>query len=519
MDDLENLKQLIRQLIRGIWINRWIALLIAFPIMLGGLIFVDQIKDRYSAETKVYIDTTSVLKPLLQGLAIQTDFEANVRLMVRQLLSRPNLERAARLLDMDIEVENEQDMEKLIKRIRKRVDITAQRGGTYVISFSDPDRAQAKKMVQTLLDIFVEDTLGKSVSESDSAITFLDNQIEKYDALLQQAEQRREEFKRKNVGLMPKDGANYYGQLTEVNNQLENANRSIAEAVNRRNKLKSQLDNLVFSSDEDETSSTYDKRIKEQEVKLDDLLLSYTEEHPDVINTQLILDSLKKRRDNELREMREQGKFTVSENPVQQKLQILLTETEADISSLRARVSSYRKKQDELKKLVDIVPKIEAEMLRLNRDYEVHKDNYNQLVQRREKAKISEDVESGTEQVKFRIIEPPFVPYKPDFPKRVLFDAAVVIISLGIGYAIGLLFALLKPVFYNIDDLRQFTDHGILGAISKFDTVDALSLRRNNLFMFSLANVIMISFAGAIMAAHSQGVILSEIVKSLVSAS
>src|SRR5210317_84390 len=104
MEELDDIIKLVLHYLRGIWKNRWIAIAIAWPVLIAGVLSVDQIKDRYTAETKVYIDSSSVLKPLLRGLAIETDFEAIVRLMINKLLSRPNLERAARLMDMDIEI-------------------------------------------------------------------------------------------------------------------------------------------------------------------------------------------------------------------------------------------------------------------------------------------------------------------------------------------------------------------------------------------------------------------------------
>ncbi len=514
MDDLEQLKELVLHYLRGIWKNRWIAIAIAWPLLIAGVVAVDQIKDRYTAETKVYIDSASLLKPLLRGLAIETDFQASVRLMVKKLLSRPNLERAARIMDMDIDVQTPAEMEALIQKIRARTKINARgRTSTYTISYSDESRDRAKKMVQTLLDIFVEDSLGKSSTESDTAISFLDSQIQRYDILLQEAEERLEDFKRENVGLMPKDGANYYGQLQEVNVQLEQANRLLAEATNRRNKLESQLNNMVIEKQTVFFTSSYEERIRAQELKLEDLLLQYTTEHPDVINAQFVLDSLKKRHEQEMESLQQQAPVTITDNPVQQELQILLTQTEADISSLRARVSSFKTKQDEVKKLVDIVPKIEAELQRLNRDYEIHRKNYNELVQRRETARISEDVESGTEQVKFRIIEPPFVPLKPDYPNRPLYDAAVLVVALGIGYGISLLISLFQPVFYNQTELRNFFDYAVLGAVSKFDTAKVLSKRRRNLFLFSVANIFLISVAVGFMVIHKQGILLTSMIK------
>lgn len=509
MEGFEEIKELVLHYVRGVWKNRWIAILIAWPLMLAGIAVVDQIKDRYQAETKVYIDTSSVLRPLLRGLAVQTDFKSNLRLMVRKLLTRPNLERAIRQMDMDINVNSPAEMERLVDKVRSRVNINSKsRSGVYSITYQDESPVRAKKMVQTLLDIFVEDSLGKSAKESDSAISFLDKQIAKYDGLLQKAETRLEAFKRKNVGVMPKDGANYYSLLQQANLQLEQASLQLSEAENRRDKLKSQIAGLAPNELNKQVSSSYDSRIETLESKLEDLLLRYTDEHPDVIHTRKVLKSLKDKKKKEIENNRQAFQAGDLENPVAQQLQILLTETEATISSLQARVASYTKKRQKLRKMVDIIPQIEAELKRLNRDYSVHKKNYDSLVSRREQAKISEDVQTGTEQVKFRIIEPPHVPLKASFPNRPLFDAGVLLLSLGAGYGIGLLISLAQPVFYNSSELKNYTELAVLGSVMKFDTKDVLTKRKRNLFLFVVANLLLILTAGILIYLHSRGVLL-----------
>ena len=518
MDGFEEIKDLVMQYLRGVWRNRWIAIAIAWPVLIAGVLVVDQMKDRYKAETKVFIDTTSVLKPLLRGLAIQSDIQSSLQLMVRKLLSRPNLERSIRLMDMDLQVQSSQDMEKLIEKVRERVHIDTKRNtNTYTISYQDENPVQAKKMVQTLLDIFVEDTLGKSVQESDTAILFLDNQIEKYDRLLQEAEQRLEAFKRKNVGVMPDDGGNYYAKYQQMTANLESANLQLAESINRRDKLRSQLSGVTLAEVQVSSESNYDPRIREQEARLDDLLLAYTEEHPEVINTRRVLGSLLKRKELEQAESVKSAAAPSVDNPVYQQLQILVSETEANISSLNARVASYSSSQQKLKELVDVVPRIEAELKRLNRDYEVHKKNYSEMVSRREQAKISEDVESGTEQIKFRIIEPPRVPSIASFPNRPLFDAVVLFLSLGVGYGIGLLLSLAKPVFYNAKGLRDYTGLPVLGSVIKFDTDYVLSKRKRNVYYFILANVSLIIVAVLAIVLHfNQVPILNLLIEKVI---
>ena len=144
-------------------------------------------------------------------------------------------------------------------------------------------------------------------------------------------------------------------------------------------------------------------------------------------------------------------------------------------------------------------------MERLNRDYQVNKENYTELVSRREQAKISEDVESGTDQIKFRIIEPPYVPAKPAFPNRPLFDLGVLVSALGIGYGIGFLISLMQPVFYNTHDLQRYTSLVVLGGVTKYDTAPVLAKRKYNLLLFSMVNLDLVVSGAFFMFAHSKG--------------
>ena len=516
MDDFQELKDLVLHFARGIWKNRWMGIIIAWVILIGGILAVDRIQNRYEAETKVFIDTDSVLRPLLQGLAIEPDFQATVRLISRQLLSRPNVERAIRITDADFEVSDEKELEILIDSFKKKVNISAGRNNIYTISYTDTNPFKARRMTQTLLDIFVEDALGKTDIESDSAIDFLNSQINKYDRLLQEAEKRREDFKRKNIGLMPQDGNNYYAELQETDSTIERNELLLAELENRRAQIKLQIRNFELENSGTTVllNSNFDARIEEQEKKLDELLLLYTEEHPDVINTQLILETLRQRKDNEI--IQSKSDDSILDSPVYQELQIALSRAEVEISAVATRVYSAKKKRIGLKKLVDIVPQIEAELLRLNRDYEIHKNNYNQFVGRREKALISEDVEAGTDQVKFRIMEPPFVSSIPAYPNRPLFDFGVIVFALGIGYGIALLIAMLRPVIYNQRDLVKYIGGSVLGAVSKYDSPDIVSKRRKDIVVFGVTNIFFFLSAGSLILLHSQGIsILSQFPKGM----
>jgi len=514
MEELDDFKDFAFQIARGIWRYRWIGISVSSLVLVGGILLVDRIPNSYEAETKVFIDTETVLGPLLKGLAVEADYESTVEMISRQLLSRPNLERAVRLIDMDDYVDGSEGFTRYIDSLQREVSVSAgsrSNSNLYTINYTDTNAVRAKRLVQTLLDILVEDAMGKTDTESDSAIEFLNSQIDKYDRLLQAAEKRLEEFRRKNIGLMPQEGNNYYAELQDVEGTIEQSELLLAELENRRDQIQMQIEAFKLENERPTASvkNELDLRIEDQEKKLDELLLMFTEEHPDVIGTQQILVALRERKKDEIANQTLDS-ISVLENPVYQQMQILLSETKADISSVSTRVQSAKSKRIELKKLVDVVPRIEADLQRLNRDYEIHRDNYNQFVARREQALISEDVEAGGDQIKFRIIEPPYVPAKPSYPNRPLFDLAAIGVALGSGYGFAFLISLLNPVFSNQKDLVKYVGGSVLGAVSKFDSPDVLSKRRKDILAFGFMNLFILVCAGYLVYIHSTGALISD---------
>ncbi|MBK9469986.1 MAG: hypothetical protein IPO20_19360 [Gammaproteobacteria bacterium] len=108
-------------------------------------------------------------------------------------------------------------------------------------------------------------------------------------------------------------------------------------------------------------------------------------------------------------------------------------------------MQEHEQRVKDLEEKVNSIPVIEAELTQLNRDYDVIRGQHSTLLQRRESARISEDVEQSAGDVVFRVIDPPFVPQTPDEPNKLLLNSGVLVIAIGGALAIGLLMSLLQP--------------------------------------------------------------------------
>ncbi|MBL8269593.1 GNVR domain-containing protein, partial [Steroidobacter sp.] len=205
---------------------------------------------------------------------------------------------------------------------------------------------------------------------------------------------------------------------------------------------------------------------------LDSLLQRFTEDHPDVIGAKRVIAQLEEQRRREASAKAKngvpKGAATYSTNPVYRELKVSLAREEANVASLRTRAAEYEARYRQLKDKAALVPRVEAELAQLNRDYEINKKNYELLVSRRESAEISGDMESA-EGDSIRIVEPPRVSRHPVFPNRPLLILAALAMALGAGIAASFLLTRIWPTFADTTTLREVSGLPVLGGVTLFE--------------------------------------------------
>jgi polysaccharide chain length determinant protein (PEP-CTERM system associated) len=214
-----------------------------------------------------------------------------------------------------------------------------------------------------------------------------------------------------------------------------------------------------------------DSRIAALQTQLDNLRLRYTDLHPDIARTKQLIARIQDQKKQEEDALRSQSQGAIkAQNPVYQQLTIAIAETDANMASLRARVKQMQAKRDGLYRAVDRIPQIESEYTQLTRDYDLFKRNYSEMLTRRETASLSGEVESKTDVVDFRVIDPPRVPNEPAWPNRPLLVTAVPVGGLAAGLAIAFLMAQLRPTVDSRRQLRDLTSIPLLGMVTMIET-------------------------------------------------
>ena len=496
---------------RGMWRYRWRAVIVMWLVSIAGWVVVYAMPPVYQANARIYVDTENALRPLLQGIATSSNVMDEVVIVIREMLGRPNLTEVIRNTDLYLRAETDAAFDALLASLQQRISVSGNRDNIYSISFQDPDRDVAVAVVDSLVNTFVESSLGADRTDSGRARTFLQQEINDYEARLTTAEDRLANFKRQNVALMPGQRGDYFSRLQSAEAAQAATQSELRLARERRAELLRQLEGEepVFGIMPSTQAGAgagggfAAAKIRELELQLDELRLQYTDKHPRIGQILDTIELLKERQEQERAAAAASGSKTapltanpLDQNPVYQNMRIQLTNTEVEIASLRAEFSQQRKQVIELKTLVDTVPQVEAELSRLNRDYDVVRSKYEQLLAQLERANIGESVARSIDDVQFRIIDLPFAGLEPAGPQRQLLLAALLVAALGLGGALMFLLNQLHPVFLNSRAVTAATGVPVLGVVSLLLSPQDLRAKRRGHLRFAMAIGLMIlSFA------------------------
>ena len=483
---MEELISQLTSIARGMWKFRWAGLVIAWVVGLLGAVVAFKIPDRYEAMARIFVDTQSILKPLMSGLAVQPNVDQQVAMLSRTLISRPNIEKLVRMADLDLKSESKSQQEGLIESLMKNIEIKSTgRDNLYSLTYVDPDRDKAKRVIQSMVSIFVESSLGASRKDTDSAKVFLDEQIKTYESKLEEAETKLKDFRLRNLDMQTGDGKDSATRLSEISQQLVTAKLELREAEDSRDAARKQMDgdktgsggfsvtqSLLQESAISVATPEIDARIEALKRNLDQLLQRFTDQHPDVVNGRRLLKDLEEQKRKEVAELRKAAmaapvtSSSNGSNPALQEMARLHAAAQVQVAALKARVNEYQSRYAQARSLSRTSPQIESEAAQLNRDYAIVKKNYEDLVTRRQSAVMSGDLDMASGVVDFRLIDPPRVSPRPVSPNRLLLLSTALMVALASGLFSAFAASQLRPVYNDAQELRVKTGMPLLGVVS-----------------------------------------------------
>jgi polysaccharide chain length determinant protein (PEP-CTERM system associated) len=503
---MAELMALLLTFLKAIGKYRWYAVIITWVVAIIGWIVVYQLPNDYQASARVYVDTQSILKPLMSGMTTMPNVEQQVMFMRRTLISRPNVERVLRMVDLDIKARTPKEHEKQVDELMSQIRMSGtERDDIYTIAYNNANPKLGKDVVQSLLTIFVEGSFGGKKQDSEKAVQFIDDQIKMYEERLAAGENALKEFKIRNIGMLPRGGADYSGTYGDLADKLNAAQLELAEAEQSRNAIKRQITGedmapIAGKAESLPANPEIDSRISAIEKQLDALRMQYTEEHPDIVASKRLIAQLEERKREEAKKQVRSSDPGAGYSPMLQQLNVALSAEEARVAALKIRVAEYQSRLGRLRSMSTAAPEVEAQLSQLNRDYLINKENYEKLVQRRESAKLSGDLSSATDMMSFRVVDPPTAPVTPIGPNRVRLYSLVFGGALLAGLGSALLLSQIRPTFLSQNSLREVTNMPILGSIGMNWTERQKVARKRRLYAFGVAVATLFTAYGGVMA-------------------
>jgi polysaccharide biosynthesis transport protein len=502
----------------SIWRKRWYGLATMWGICLIGWAIVAYIPDEFEATARIFVEVND--SPINRPGDINT--EANTLKTVdrvrRTLISRPNLEKVIRRTDMDLRIANDSEMEKLIDDLLKNITIKSQGDDLFTLSYraddsslSDQERASlAKRVVQSLVDLFVEGSGERnSRDRSNTIVQVLDGQIADYERRLQDAEQKRKDFQLRN-NLLP--GKELSQQLSEAQTEIRVVEQRLVELRSARAMLSAQLSSIpqyvegasiYFPQPQRQAEDTATTKGQIDSLKrqvADYRKRGWNDQHPDILSTQQQISDLEKQLQIEMRSDRGKDTTPKMQNPVWISTKNDLIQKESDIAATSARYSQLGGMMAGLNNRAATAPEMEAELAKLNRDYDVLRKQYQALVERKEEVLQDYNTSNQLQAYKINLVDPPVVPLKPVAPNRVVLLSAVLISALLLGLGVSFVMSQLHTTFLTIPRLRDAVSVPVLGGISAITSDQARNQTRLWLLIFGVAMTALLLLYGILLA-------------------
>lgn len=502
---------LVYSYLHGIWRYRWSALLISFLIACIGWVVVYAVPNFYIARTTVQVDTKSIIRPLLEGLAVDSEVEAGLNLMRRVLLSRNNLEDVIRQTELGLNAHDAVAMDNLVLTLASSIILEPEQGeyqrkkkkddtNIYALSYEGESPELVYQVVSKLLNRLIENTLASARTDTASAQKFLDRQISEYEERLTTSEQALAKFKQENVGFMPNEKGGYFARLQRRQNELDKLNSELRLARRSHAEMLKQL-----AGETPLYNTPKVKKLQKYRQQLEELLTQYQEQHPDVIALKATIADLVASDDVAINEEFNLGGDSTEYNPAYQDLKAEIRRARVKIETLKTSVMEKTESIKLLEKSVDVIPEVEAKLAKLNRDYEITRERYLGLVSRRESARLAQEVGLSGDNVKFRIIDAPRVPLGPAGPNRVFLISMVFLGAIAAGLAWGFLRYLIHPSFIDSSQLRDKLGLPILGSVGLYLTDRHRRQRRMQLASFLMAFLLVVISYGGVLMFHEEG--------------
>ena len=481
--ELSNLPRPVIRHVSGLWRQRWVIVAVAWLVALLGWFAVWLMPDKYESRAHVFVQTETILEPVLNGFTARPDYTDRVDVMQMQLLTRPNVEEIIRRSGLSDTIsagnatERRAKIEGMINMIAEQIMIESPRDMYFIISFEHQNPEIARAVVDAVMNMLIEQDIGASLSESDAARRRLDLQIEEFEEKLTANEQAVAKFRGENAaGLATTQGTIRRRELKE--NELAR----VGDELDRTKGRILTLQNLLSATPRTTSGDELDRL----RVQLADLRSQYQEGHPDIRGVLARIEQLE-----------QGGGGALSSNPEHIRLSSELSVARDSVATLEARQERLREELESLDIASGQAPAVEAELRQIIREYEQTQKTYEELLSRRDRLELTRNLGPAGRGVEYQIFERPQISLIPSDPPRMLLIVGVLVLAAGAGAGVAFLLTVIDKSYSQSSELQEAFGLPVLGALSEFPSKIVKEKRRRDWRRLALAFGCLALFCGA----------------------
>ncbi len=479
------LRAVIRELIRFKALVVAILLLVSFGVLAVGM----QWPKTYDTRAILYADVTNIIEPLLRGRAEVTSIDRSEQARER-IYTRVIIEQVARKSGLITGTEPVDTQESIISGLRNRISIAEQgrRSNYFSVGYRDSDPDRSFRVLNTVVDVFIEDAAERRRQESRGAFEFIDEQVRSYKRQLEMAEERLKDFRTRNLFISEGSVAQRTNQLRA---QIEDLKLRIDEMSARKRSVEEQLRTESRYLASRGRIDSLRERVNALQVQLDTLRLSYRDTHPDVISLKdqiLELEIAIENVDAQPQPGLGSGIGGPQENPLYEELRKQAANAEVELQTMNNRLRALERLLDEEHQRAGLVAAKEAELSELTRDYDVTKQIYEEMLERREKARLSMTLDIEGQGVSYKIQEPARFPLQPSGFQFVHFFMLGPLAGLAVSLGLVVAFVVLDPRVRSPNLLANQLpeDVEILGVVPHINTPIGKRIFRTDVILLAL---------------------------------
>jgi polysaccharide chain length determinant protein (PEP-CTERM system associated) len=432
---------------------RYRRIMVAAFVIINALVVTAGLNwpKKFFSSTTVFVEEKNILGPLMEGAAEQTDVIDRSKIAKEIIYGRSIMLKVLERQGIDTNKTDPVELDRMIQGVMGRTEIDNQGSNIIRIRYGDKTPMQAYETTRDIAELFIRASTDEEIAESQSAFDFIDQQVAQYEEKLEGSEAKLEEFRRNNDSIRAGAEMRIRGNIDSYRDAIGQIDQDIREASIRQGLIESQLSGEAESAAIVSRADQYRIRVGELQAELDTLRLNYHDTYPDIIRLKdqianlerLAAEEEQKRRQDKAAASSSGGIYideSVANSPVAQQLKGDLYNVSTEIATLRLRKSDLQRRLADARAEVQLIPDAENQLLDLTRDYDVNKEIYNDLLKRREIARVSVNVDRQEQGMTLRISEPAFIPTQPTGPRLVYFLIGGIICGILIPF--GVLFGL-----------------------------------------------------------------------------